>query len=141
MEARHAVSSRLQRVWYLKRPSSPPAPARKVTGVRTVRACERVCQRVRECVRAGQQLNRPKVLRWAATVSRGSPVRSDAPRIPDSGDRPRGGKNPSWQRQLVRVLRMNTSCTRSSASKALLRFTLSQVCGVAACSLTPKRAP
>lgn len=82
---------------------------------------------------AGQQLNRPEVLRWAETVSRGSPVRSDAPRIPDSGDRPRRGekktktttifkKNPSWQPQLARVLRMNTSCTRSSASKALLRF-------------------
>lgn len=90
------------------------------------------------CARAGQHLNRPEVQRWAETVSRGSPVRSDAQRIPDSDDRPRRGKKtPSWQRQLVRVLRMNTSCTKSSASKALLPFTLFRVSGGAACSLTP----
>lgn len=53
-----------------------------------LRACAWGCK----CVCAGQQLNRPEVLRWAETVSRGSPVRSDAPRIPDSGDRPRRGK-------------------------------------------------
>ncbi|TWW66219.1 hypothetical protein D4764_20G0002510 [Takifugu flavidus] len=51
----------------------------------------------------GQQLNRPEVQRWAETVSRGSPVRSDAPRIPDSDDRPRRKRNP---------IMATTTCTR-----------------------------
>lgn len=141
--ARHAVSSHLQRGWYLRRPSSPPAPPRKVSFIPTVCACERVCERVREgvsvCAPASSWTFRrfwggrrlcPEVLPSAATHR--------AFRTPATV---RGGKRTSWQRQLVRVLRMNTSCTRSSASKALSRFTLFQVSGVAACSLTPKRAP
>ena len=73
--------------------------------------CVCVCVCVNACVAAAEPSGGLRGGR-RLTSPRFSPVRSDAPRIPDSRTRPA-----SWPPQLVHASQMNTSCTRSSASK------------------------